>query len=144
MGIVFWAGLFWRRATAAGAWAGTLLAFGALLFTSEIALPYQMLIYLTAGVVGVVVISLFTQPPDREKLDRFYEVLRTPVEAGEVVTEPLQLPQGRTPGPQRKLINHPDWEIQRPTARGLNGFFIAWGLVALLIAGVWMLVRIGT
>jgi Na+/proline symporter len=36
MGIAFWAGLIWRRTTTAGAWAGTLAAFAALLFTSDI------------------------------------------------------------------------------------------------------------
>jgi len=29
MGIAFWVGLFWRRATVAGAWAGTLTSFAA-------------------------------------------------------------------------------------------------------------------
>ena len=39
MGLAFWVGLFWRRATSAGAWAGTLAGFGAFLFTSKISLP---------------------------------------------------------------------------------------------------------
>lgn len=39
MGLAFWAGLFWRRTTSAGAWAGTLVSFAALLFTSKISLP---------------------------------------------------------------------------------------------------------
>ena len=36
MGLAFWAGLFWRKTPPAGAWTGTLSAFAALLFTSEI------------------------------------------------------------------------------------------------------------
>ena len=39
MGLAFWAGLFWRRTTSAGAWMGTLASFAALLFTSKITLP---------------------------------------------------------------------------------------------------------
>lgn len=39
MGLAFWAGLFWRRTTTAGAWVGTLVSFAALLFTSKISLP---------------------------------------------------------------------------------------------------------
>ncbi|MFH1919922.1 MAG: sodium:solute symporter family protein [Planctomycetota bacterium] len=39
MGLAFWAGLFWRRTTPAGAWAGTLVSFGVLLLTSKITLP---------------------------------------------------------------------------------------------------------
>jgi Na+/proline symporter len=34
MGIAFWLGLFWRRATVAGAWAATLTGFGILLLTT--------------------------------------------------------------------------------------------------------------
>ena len=36
MGLAFWAGLFWRRTTVAGAWIGTLAGFVAFLFTSQI------------------------------------------------------------------------------------------------------------
>ena len=39
MGLAFWVGLFWRRATSAGAWAGTLAGFAAFLFTSKISIP---------------------------------------------------------------------------------------------------------
>ena len=35
MGAAFWVGLFWRRATPAGAWAGTLAAFAVLVLTSQ-------------------------------------------------------------------------------------------------------------
>jgi SSS family transporter len=248
MGVTFWAGLFWRKATTAGAWAGTLLAFGALLFTSDtglwsftrevansrvssmpahfdvefddargsvsrtlrqefarhgitlsdsatlaidetdratgrstrwlisdgercytvirekgtetlelyanvlpagmlwrgrLLLPWQMIIYLVAGALGLVVASLLTRPPDRRRLDRFYGTLRTPVQPAEVIEAPLTLPRGVEPAPERKLVDHPDWEIQRPTLRGIVGFLIAWVLVVLLILAVLVLVRIG-
>jgi len=38
MGLAFWAGLFWRRTTPAGAWAGTVASFAVMLFTSKITL----------------------------------------------------------------------------------------------------------
>ena len=38
MGIAFWMGLFWRRATVAGAWVSTLLSFVVFLFTDKITL----------------------------------------------------------------------------------------------------------
>ena len=81
MGLAFWVGLFWRRTTPAGAWAGTLVSFACLLFTSKIGpsdgpfwdfnarfaqalpdfmlwegklyLPWQMVIYLSAGLVAL-------------------------------------------------------------------------------------------
>ena len=36
MGLAFWLGLFWRRTTVAGAWAGTLVGIAALLITNRI------------------------------------------------------------------------------------------------------------
>ncbi len=43
MGITFWVGLYWRRATVAAAWAGTLSSFAVLLFTSVIDIPFGSL-----------------------------------------------------------------------------------------------------
>lgn len=165
MGIAFWAGLFWRRATSAGAWASTLAAFavfwatsqtwfvdwardhaGFLLFlpqSTAVYLPMQMLLYLVIGTVVMAAVSLVTRRCDNERLDLFYATLRTPVVAGERLENPLRLPAGREPAPQRKLFDHPDWEIQRPTPRGLYGFLLAWLMVFALIGGVWALVRIG-
>ena len=42
MGLAFWIGLFWRRTTSAGAWAGTLAGFTAYLFTGVISLPWGL------------------------------------------------------------------------------------------------------
>ena len=55
MGLAFWVGLFWRRATVAGAWAGTLVGFAVFLFTSSISVLDQDLWVLqrqTFGWVG--------------------------------------------------------------------------------------------
>jgi len=109
----------------------------------EIYLPSQMVIYLTIGAVLMIVVSLFTRPEGAEKLDQFYGVLRTPARAGENVEKPFTLPEGVVAAPQNKLFNHPDWEIQKPTARGIVGFLIAWVPVVLLIGMVVVLVRIG-
>lgn len=165
MGIPFWAGLFWRKATSAGVWASTLLSVGVMFVTTRgwfveramehaeflldaehtrVALPIQMLAYLSAGVVGMIVVSRFTKLPDADRLDRFYGVLRTPVKPGEEIDRPLTLPKGVEPAPSRKLIDHPDWELQVPTARGIWGFVIAWVLVLALVAAVYGIVRIGT
>jgi Na+/proline symporter len=168
MGIAFWVGLFWRRATVAGAWAATLTSFGVLLFTSRIAfgefvlwdfnahfaarlpdfmvwedklyLPWQMIIYLSAGFVVLIVISLLTRRVPAENLERFYACLRTPIGPNEPETEPFTLPAGVQPGPREVLIDHPDFEIPRPTAVGMAGFFAAWVGVALLIGAVYWII----
>ena len=161
MGIAFWAGLFWRRATTAGAWAATLASFAALLFTSRIAfrddvlwdfnatladklpafmlwegklyLPWQMIIYLGTGFVTLVLVSLFTKRTPAEKLDRFYECLRTPIAKGEPETTPFTLPPGVAPAPRKVLISHPDFEFPKPTLVGITGFLISCAGVVLLI-----------
>lgn len=171
MGIAFWAGLFWRRATVGGAWAGTLVSFAVLLFTSKISmfgrtlwdfntrlagylpefmlwegrlwLPWQMILYLSAGLIALVVVSLLTRPVDRTRLDRLYACLRTPVAPGEPETEPLTLPEGLEPAPRRVLIDHPDFEIPRPTMVSVIGFAASWAAVGLLIACVYWIFSLG-
>jgi len=168
MGIAFWVGLFWRRATVIGAWAATLTSFGALLFTSRIAfgdyvlwdfnahladklpafmlwegklyLPWQMIIYLSAGFAVLVVVSLFTRRVPARNLDRFYGCLRTPIGPDEPETEPFTLPPGVAPGPREVLISHPDFEIPRPSVVGLVGFLAAWVGVGLLIGAVYWII----
>ena len=74
---------------------------------------------------------------------RFRRASRTPVQAREVIDAPLTLPRGVEPAPRRKLIDHPDWEIQVPTSRGIWGFILAWVVVFVLVGAVCAIVRIG-
>jgi Na+/proline symporter len=169
MGIAFWVGLFWRRATVAGAWAATLTSFGLLLFTSKIAfgdyvvwdfnahladrlpafmlwegelyLPWQMIVYLTAGFTVLIVVSLLTRRVPAARLDRFYACLRTPIGADEPETEAFTLPPGVAPGPRNVLIRHRDFEIPKPSAIGIVGFAAAWLGVALLIGAVYWIIQ---
>ena len=71
-----------------------------------------------------------------ERLDRFYECLRTPIRPGEPETQPFTLPAGVEPAPRNVLIRHADFEIPKPTIIGIGGFFVAWAGVALLIGSV--------
>lgn len=168
MGIAFWVGLFWRRATVAAAWAATLTSLGAFLFTStnplgvipwdfnahfadrlpafmlwedKLYLPWQMIIYLSAGFIVMIVVSLLTKRVPAERLDRFYACLRTPIGFNEPEAEPFTLPPGVKPGPRNVLIPHPDFEIPRPTIIGIGGFLAAWAGVGLLIAAVYWIIQ---
>ncbi|MFH1884257.1 MAG: sodium:solute symporter family protein [Planctomycetota bacterium] len=167
MGIAFWIGLYWRRATAAGAWAATLTSLGAFIFTStkplgvvpwdfnahfadklpafmlwqdKLYLPWQMIIYLSAGFVVLVVVSLFTRRVPAENLDRLYTCLRTPIGPDEPETEPFTLPAGVEPAERKTLISHPDFEIPRPTMIGIFGFLAACAGVAVLIGAVYWII----
>lgn len=162
MGLAFWFGLFWRRATPAAAWASTLSAFmvyiltanklpgifdmnafaanylpAVTLYNGEFRLPFQMLSYLSVGAIVMVVVSLMTKRADETKLDKLYRCLNTPIQEGENPTEPFELPENSQPEQRTKIFNHPDWEIYIPTKTDTYGFLFAWVWVAGLIGGVY-------
>ena len=160
VGVAFWLGLFWRRATVAGAWAATLTCIATWWLTtqsffihlvarvpnsaawrfvwegkkgSEIYLPWQMVSYLVAGTLVGIVVSLLTRPVDHGKLERFYALTRTPIAPGEVVGDPCTLPAGATPQPRRTLFPNTSLEVPIPSLTSVVGFLVGWVCVALLI-----------
>ncbi|MHC4692781.1 MAG: sodium:solute symporter family protein [Planctomycetota bacterium] len=167
MGIAFWLGLFWRRTTVAGAWAGTLAGFGVLLFTSRIAfgdfvlwdfhanfadklpdfmvfegklyMPWQMVFYLSTGFLLTVIVSLLTKPVDREKLDNFYALVRTPIKPGEQVAVPCTLPSDAVVPEKRSLFPNTGLEILIPSRSSVLGFLVGWGCVAAIIYSVYLI-----
>jgi Na+/proline symporter len=169
MGIAFWLGLFWRRMTTAGAWATTLIGFAVMLFTSEIAfgqhviwdfnkyfaahlpqfmlfdgklhLPWQMILYLGAGLVSGIVVSLLTQPVAKEKLDRFYALIRTPITPGEQVSVPCTLPEDAVVPEKRNIFPNTDLEIAIPSRTSVIGFLIGWACVAAIVCSVYLIAK---
>ncbi len=167
MGIAFWLGLFWRRTTVAGAWAGTLAGFAILLFTSRIAfgdfvlwdfyahfgdklpdfmvfedklyMPWQMVFYLSTGFLLTVLVSLLTKPVDRKKLDNFYALVRTPVRPGEKVAVPCTLPPDAVVPEKRSLFPNTSLEILIPSRSSVIGFLAGWGCVAAIIYSVYLI-----
>jgi len=105
-------------------------------------LPWQMLAYISAGFAAGILVSLFSKPVAAEKLERFYNLLRTRVLPGEVLTEPCHLPEGATPGSRRVFFPNSQFEIPRPTWLAMSGFFAAWVMVAGIIGGVWWWVAV--
>ncbi len=163
MGAAFWVGLFWRRATPGGAWAGTLGAFAVLILTSQngfhvwaaqhlpgfmiwnekFRVSWQMTSYLLTGFSLCILVSLITPRVSKEKLDRFYACLRTPIQPDEPHGAPFTLPEGVEVPEPRKLINHPDLEIPMPSREGMLGFLGFWLLVAGMIGFVFWMARWG-
>ena len=163
LAMAFWLGIFWRRTTVAGAWAATL---GALLIwwlttlsavtgaMSEVPflvdwgvvkskeavwtvfLPWQMLMYIIGGFAAGMVVSLFTRPVTKEKLERFYNLLRTPVQPDEEIAKSCTLPAGVEPGPRHVFFPDSSWEIPVPSRKALLGLAAGWGCVLAIIAVV--------
>ena len=59
---------------------------------------------------------------------------------GEPEVEPLTLPEGTKPAPRSVLIDHPDFEIMKPSRMSVLGFLASWLAVGLLIGVfVWII-----
>lgn len=164
MGAAFWLGLFWRRATVAGAWAATLAGFSILFLTSlpqfhawaVETLPenmvwngkfrdsWQICAYLSGAFMVGIGISLVTRRVPDAKLNQLYACLRTPIQPDEPHTSiPFTLPEGILPVSSQKLFRHPDFEIPVPNAVSLMGFGFLWMWVGGLIALVFWLSGLG-
>ena len=170
MGIAFWVGLFWRRFTTAGAWAGTLISFAVLIFTSKIAfggfilwdfnqtlvhhlpssmikegkleLPWQMIFYLVSGILSGIFVSLFTKPVAREKLDNFYALIRTPIAPGEQISSPCTLPADAVVPEKRVIFPNSNLEFMIPSLTSVIGFLAGWGCVAAIIYAVFLITKV--
>jgi SSS family transporter len=160
MGPAFWIGLVWRRATPVGAWAATLAAFAILWATSlggfhtwaaenlpaymiwngKFRDSWQILAYLTGGFGAGIAASCVTPRQPHERLERVFRCIRTPVNAVEAhQPEPFMLPPGMASPEVPKLINHPDFELYRPTRVTFGGFTVFSFFVVVLIGFVyWM------
>jgi Na+/proline symporter len=168
MGIAFWLGLFWRRTTVAGAWASTLTAFALWWLSTqeffiswlsglsaaqsmrfifvkdgvpEVYLPWQMIFYLAGGILAGVIISLFTKPVAKEKLEDFYALVRTPVRPGEQVHVPCTLPSDAVVPPRRNILPNTNLELPIPTRTSVIGFLAGWAGVAAIIYSVYLIAR---
>ncbi len=85
-GISFYMGIMWRRANRYGVWASVIVAFltnlivGPYLpFGFQLGVPGQIAIFLPAGFIALIVVSLITKSEPKEKLDTLYALLHTPV-----------------------------------------------------------------
>ena len=91
-----------------------------------------MFSYLCAGLVSGIVVSFITPRTSPEKLNKFFDLLHTPVRPGEKVLSPCTLPENPLPRGE-KLLNLEDVELPKPTLVGLGGFVVAWVLVGLIV-----------
>jgi len=167
MGITFWLGLLWRRATVAGAWAATITGFFVWWMTTQVWFvevvaqmpfvekldliwqegdkapqiydPWVVLFYLVAALAVGVIVSLLTPRVSDDKLNLFYNLTRTPVVEGEVIRQSCTLPEGVMPRERPMLCTAFGLEIPVPSATSIAGFVAGWIAVGALIGGfVWL------
>ena len=157
-GLLIWFGVLWRRANPAGAWvsfvvmAAPWLLFGIFgtalrpffpgatwlgMYSETKFLPQLVATYLPAGVVAMVIASLLGKRVDKERLDQFYLLLRTPVGHEDRLHEAGvdMVYAGSTTG-------HP-WELNHPALVNVGGFVAALIFAGAILALLWALARIG-
>lgn len=165
LGIAFWTAIVWRRANRYGAWASVLVSAGLALVTNALgwSFPAQVALYLPAGFLAMVVVSLLTRPEPRAALDAFYSLLNTPVgEEARLAAAGVEMVHevGGAPSAEGRAASGPTPALpldDEPAARrgaslllvnllrlgegfslrryreDLGGFAVAWGLVAGLL-----------
>jgi Na+/proline symporter len=157
-GLLIWFGVLWRRANATGAWISFVAmavpwllfgVFGSVLkalfpafewlgqYAEPRYLPLLVATYLPLGIVAMIIGSLIGRPLDKESLDRFYLLLRTPVGHEDRL---------RNAGVEMVYAGasngHP-WELNHPVLVNVGGFVIALVFSGAILALVWALGRIG-
>lgn len=164
IGVSLWFGLFWKRWNPTSVWVSTTVGatvwFYASYFGPELydgILPYeslfrfvngvpqlgdawQMVFVLSATVVSGVLASLLTERQSEMQLDRFFQLLQTPVEVDETVIIPCRVPEDSTR--RDPVIEIGEWQFPKPTKLGMVGFGIAWLAVVVIIGFTWLLSRI--
>ncbi|MBT5926102.1 MAG: sodium:solute symporter family protein, partial [Verrucomicrobia bacterium] len=168
LGIAFWIGLFWKRYNSVGAWVSTLTGFSVWWLTlqpgvvhrvqslpfakslgliqqsadkSSIHEPWQIMIYLSAAALAGIIASLLTRRPDSSGIERFHQLIRTPVQSGEVITESCHLPQGVNPNFRPTWFAGTDFELPVPSKTSIMGFIVCWLAVGGMIGGFILMVQ---
>lgn len=166
MGITFWIGLFWRPFTSLGAWASTLTGFGTWWLSTQpgviawvgglsmatpwrlvweesgktsIYMPWQIVAYMSTAVLAGLIVSWLSKPVAKEQLDRFYRLIRTPVQPGEKILAPCTVPVESEAFEKAAVISGGGLEIPRLSKLSIQGFLVGWVCVALLIFGFWFM-----
>ncbi|MCP4725386.1 MAG: sodium:solute symporter family protein [bacterium] len=90
------------------------------------------------------IFSMFTNPVERENLDRFFAKVHTPVQPTEDEERLALSTAYANPGmfEKDKLFPGTQWEIMKPDKMDYLGFFGSWALVGLIIYLLWLMVNI--
>lgn len=96
--------------------------------------------YLSFAVVAGVVASLLTAPREKEKIERFHALIRTPVTPGEVLLEPCHLPKGVEPATRATFFTGTDFEFPVPSKESVVGFLLSCvAVVAMIYSFIWIM-----
>ncbi len=98
-----------------------------------------MILYLSAGLIAGIVVSLVTRPVTKEKLDNYYALIRTPVKPGEQPDVPCTLPEDAVVPEKRNIFPNTNLEFVIPSRTSVVGFLVGWGFVVAIVIAVYMI-----
>ncbi len=104
----------------------------------------RMLIDVITPFFFLIVVSLFTRPPPKERVDQFYGRMKTPVGAtAELEAQALAETRAH---PDRfdhtKVFRHSSWEFTRWDREDTVGFFVCCAISLTIVAVFWVLLRL--
>ena len=100
-------------------------------------LHYRLVAFLPAGIIALVIGSLLGAPHPKDKLDKFYALIKTPVGREDELVE-----QGVDVVYAGASKGHP-WELNHGRAVNVIGFAIAFVISLLFVALLWWVGSIG-
>ena len=102
--------------------------------------PWQIVIYLMAAAFAGIIASLLTKSPNEAKVNQFHQLIRTPVQPGEVITTSCQLPAGVQPLHRATWFTGSNFEVPVPSKTSVVGFFVSCAAVGAMIGGfIWLM-----
>ncbi len=168
VGIAWFLGMFWRRANSHGAWASFIVATAALVYANYFTGwddAAKLGVFMPAGFLAGILVSLLTPPPDRQEKDRFFIKLHTRIGEEDKLAERLgqdvpSAPEGSSEAegvtdeeqqpvtletafpPDRWLINRWGILLPTPSRQTWGGFLVACGVMVGIVLGMWALVSL--
>jgi Na+/proline symporter len=168
VGIAWFLGMFWRRANSPGAWASFIVATAALVYANyftEWNEAAKLGVFMPAGFLAGIVVSLLTAPPGKEEKDRFFIKLHTRISEEDQLAARLgedepsateDTPKGQESGndeqprvsletafpPERWLINRWGILLPTPSRETWGGFLVACAVMVGIVLGMWALVAL--
>ena len=153
-------GLLWRRMNQAGMFAATLSALGVYLYTrygmpglpailqaagldavwgwfAQHARAVEIGAPLACGVLGGVLGSLATRPPDRQVVDRFFTKIYTPIGQEDLLS---RTPEEIVPACRRWVTWGGLWVV-KPSRQSVIGFMVILALCAACVVGMLVVLR---
>ena len=93
----------------------------------------------------LLVLSYFTRPASKKRLDYFFAKIHTPVQLTpeEDIITIKENAKNISKFDSRKLFPRTQWEFHKPQKMDYIGFFGTWVLVGIILVLLWLMVNVG-